>query len=83
MAVSCDVGQKHGSDPVLLWLRYRLAATALIRPLTWEPPGASSAALKSKAKQNKILKKKNKARGIRLSDFRLYYTAIVIKRVWN
>ena len=25
-------------DPALLWLWCRLAATALIRPLAWEPP---------------------------------------------
>ena len=31
-------------DMVLLWLWRRLAAVALIRPLTWEPPYASGAA---------------------------------------
>ena len=46
--MSCDVGRRCGSDPVLLWLWHRPAATALIGPLVWEPPYATSAALKSK-----------------------------------
>ena len=37
-AVSCGVGHGHSSDLALLWLRCRLAATAVIRPLAWEPP---------------------------------------------
>ena len=32
------IGRRHGSDPMLLWLWWRLAATALIRPLAWEFP---------------------------------------------
>ena len=35
-------------DPTLLWLWRRLPATALIRPLAWEPPYAVGAALKRK-----------------------------------
>ena len=35
-------------DPTLLWLWCRLAATALIRSLAWEPPYAAGAVLKSK-----------------------------------
>ena len=31
--MSCGVGHRHGSDPTLLWLWCRLAATDLIRPL--------------------------------------------------
>ena len=31
------------NDPTLLWLWHRLAATALIRPLAWEPPYAVGA----------------------------------------
>ena len=51
--MSCGVGHRHGSDPVFLWLWYRPAATALIRPLTWEPPYATSAALKRQKDQKK------------------------------
>ena len=48
VAVSRDVGGRLGSDPVLLWLWCRLAATALIGPLAWEPPHAAGVALKNK-----------------------------------
>ena len=46
IAVSCGAGHSHGSDPVLLWLWCRPAATAPIQPLAWEPPYAVHAALK-------------------------------------
>ena len=39
------------NDPMLLWLWRRLAAVALIRPLTWQPPYAMGMALESKQKQ--------------------------------
>ena len=42
--MSCGVGHRYGSDPTLLWLCRRPAATALIRPLAWEPPHATGAA---------------------------------------
>ena len=35
-------------DLLLLWLRCRPAAAALIRPLAWEPPYAMGAALERK-----------------------------------
>jgi len=41
---------------MLLWLWRRPAATALIRPLAWEPPYAAGAALE-KAKSQKKKKK--------------------------
>ena len=44
-------------DPVLLWLWCRPAATALIRPLAWEPPYAAGAALKRP--KNKQTNKQN------------------------
>jgi len=50
--VSCGVGHRRGSDPILLWLWSRLAATAPIRPLAWEPPYAAGATLE-KAKRQK------------------------------
>ena len=52
VAVSCGVGCRRGLDTALLWLWRRPAATAPIRPLAWEPPYASGAALE-KTKNNK------------------------------
>ena len=43
MAVSCGVGCRSGSDPALLWLRYRPAAVAPIQPLAWKTPYATGA----------------------------------------
>ena len=49
----CGVGHRCGWDPELLWLWCRLAATALMRSLAWEPPYAKSVALKGqKTKKN-------------------------------
>ena len=50
------IGREHGSDPMLLWLGRRLAATAPIRPLAWELPYAVGMALEKK-KQDKTNKK--------------------------
>ena len=44
--MSFGVGRRRGSDPMLLWLWCRPTATALIRPLDWESPSATGAALK-------------------------------------
>ena len=48
IAMSCGVDCKRNSDPALLWLRYRLAATAPIQSLALEPPYAAGAGLKNK-----------------------------------
>ena len=45
---------------MLLWLWRRLAATALIGPLAWEPPYASGTVLKRKEKKKKRNKKFSK-----------------------
>ena len=50
--MSCGGGGRCGLDPMMLWLWCRLVATALIRPLAWEPPDAEGAALE-KAKKTK------------------------------
>ena len=44
VTVSCGIGHRRGSDPVLLWLWCRPAAVTLIKPLAWEPPYATGAA---------------------------------------
>ena len=48
--MSSGVGRRRGSDPALLWLWRRLAATAPIGPLAWEPLYAVSAAIKRQKK---------------------------------
>ena len=55
--MSCGVGHRRGSDPALLWLRCRPAATVPIRPLAWDPPYATGTALE-KTKKNKKTKNK-------------------------
>ena len=51
--MSCGVGHRCGSDPVLLQLWCRLAAVAPMRPLAWKPPYATGVAVKSKKKKKK------------------------------
>jgi len=51
--VSCGVGYSRGSDPTLLWLWCRPAATAPIRPLAWEPPYAAGVALEKEKRPKK------------------------------
>ena len=43
----------NGLDPALLWLWRRPVATALIRPLAWEPPYAMGVALKRQKDRNR------------------------------
>ena len=51
--MSYGVGCRRGSDPMLLWLWHRPAATALIRPLAWEPPYAVGVAQENTQKRPK------------------------------
>ena len=52
MSYGVDCGQ--GLDLTLLWLWHRLAATAPIGPLAWEPPYATRVALEKAKRQKKI-----------------------------
>ena len=52
--MSYSVGHRRDLDPALLWLWWRPAAVALIRPLAWELPYATGAALKSKEKEKRL-----------------------------
>ena len=51
--MSCGIGRRLESDPGLLWLWRRPAATALSIPLAWEPPYAKGAALEKAKRQIK------------------------------
>ena len=76
--MSCGVGCRRGSDPMLLWLWCRLAATAPIRPLAWEPPYAEGVALKrQKTKQNKTKQNKTKKKNPKRKQ--LYSNKIKLK----
>ena len=52
--MSCGVGRICGSDHKLLWLCHRVAATAPIRPLAWEPPYAVGVALKRQGRKKRV-----------------------------
>ena len=58
VAVSCGVGCRHNQILCCCGCRVKLAATAPIRPLAWEPPYATGMALE-KAKRQKKKKKKS------------------------
>ena len=62
--MSCGVGRRWGSDPVLLWLWYRLAATDPMRPLAWVPPYATGVALEKATRQKQKQKNKTKQKAL-------------------
>ena len=51
--MSCGIGRRCGLDLALLWLWHRPAATALLRPLVWEPPCAMGAVLRGQKTKKK------------------------------
>ena len=77
--MSCGEGcYRCGSDPKLLCLWHRPAATALIGPLAWEPSYAASAA----QKRQKDQKQKNKKNTFWSSHSGVTAAAQVTVEVW-
>ena len=68
--MSCGVGHRFGSDPLLLWLWP--AAAALISPLDWEPPYAMGAAQKKRRSDNICTAHWNKLRKIIYMGFSVW-----------
>ena len=58
--MSCGVGCRRGSEPVLLWLWCRPVATEPIGSLAWESPYAMGVALEKTKRQKKKKRKKEK-----------------------
>ena len=56
--MSSGVSHRLGSDPTLLWIWRRLASTALIRHLPWEPPYVVGTAQEMAKKTKKDKKRK-------------------------
>ena len=59
--MSCGVGHRCDSDPAWLWLWWRLAAAAPIRPLGWKLPHATGMALRKRKKKKELAKEMKEA----------------------
>ena len=84
--MNCGVGHRCGSDPSLLWLWHRLAATALIRFLVWEPPYTAGAALEKTKRQKKKKKKEDVSLWYSRSKIRqlsLQWLGALLLQVWS
>ena len=80
--MSCGIGCRNGSDPMLLCLWCRLAAGAPIQSLAWEPPYASGAALKSKrGKKKKKKEKKKQVRKGRVGGYCSMSTELLFRKM--
>ena len=71
--MSCGVGRRLGSDPLLLWLWCRLAAAAPVGPLAWEKPYATDAALNKQTNKNSLW-------GLKQLKVNIKYTSKELKR---
>ena len=84
--MSCGVGRRRGSDLALLWLWGRPAATALNRPLAWEPPYAMGVALeKAKRQKSKTKTETNKQKNPVnwSSEQRIVHKRCLVSSIYN
>ena len=58
--MSCGIGLRWSSDPVLLWLQYRPVPVAPVQPLAWELPYALGMVPPKKTKKKTETKQTNK-----------------------
>ena len=80
--MSCGVGCRRGSDPVLLWLWRRPAATAPIKPLAWEPPYAAGVVLEKAKRQKKKRRRRRKDDyGNHVAALKNMYSVMVVEKV--
>ena len=68
VVVNCGVGRRLGSDPGLLWLWCKPAATALIGPLVWELPYAVGVGPKKDQKKKKKKKKQGRPMNFNITE---------------
>ena len=61
--MSCSLGHRCGSYPMLLWLWHRLAAAASDQHLAWELPHGTGVALKRKKRKKGKKGKKGRKEG--------------------
>ena len=74
--MSCGIGHRRGLDLELLWFWCRPEATALIRPLAWEPPYTTEASLektKKKKKEKRKGKKTEKGGGVKNESMQAHH----------
>ena len=67
--MNCGIGRRRGSDPALLWLWRRPAATLPIRPIAWESPYAAGVALEKKKMERINIQKHDS--GMKASQYTL------------